>query len=212
MSESKVKPILILVCGYFCLGIVGSSGSLWKEHRTFALSTMRDFGFGKRSLQGKIVEEVEVFLEVMKSKNGKAFDISDLLHTSISNVICSIALGEHFEHNDEKLKRLTEAVADILKNSTITGLLTFLPFLSRIPGDPVNYGRVKANVDNVIGSLQTIIDDHKTHFDGGDVTNYLDAYLKHQKEHANEQSTFTGRDITLLSIPLNSKVLASLDG
>ena len=200
MSASKLKPILILVhvCGYFCLGIGGSSGSLWKEHRTFALSTMRDFGFGKRNMQGKIVEEVDVFLDVIKSKNGDAFDISDLVHTSISNVICSIALGERFEHNDEKFKRLTMAVSDNLKNSNITGLLTFLPFLSRIPGDPVNYSRVKANVDNVIGSLKNIIDDHKKHFDGGDVTNYLDAYLKHQNEHANEQSTFTGRSTTRL--------------
>ena len=174
-------------------GISASSGSLWKEHRTFALSTLRDFGFGKRSLQGKIMEEVEVFLQIIALKNDKAFNISDLIHTSVSNVICSVALGEHFEHEDETFKELTNALSVNLSNPVVTGLFAFLPFVRKIPGDPFNYRGFEANKDRVMGALRDILLEHKKHFNGTDVTNYLDAYLKYQKEHLNKDSTFTGK-------------------
>ena len=47
-------------------GIAGSSGSLWKEHRTFAHSTLRDFGFGRLSMEGRITREIEVLVEAIK--------------------------------------------------------------------------------------------------------------------------------------------------
>ena len=46
-------------------GIVGSSGEFWKHTRTFSLNSLRDFGFGRRSLEGKVLEEVEHYLQVM---------------------------------------------------------------------------------------------------------------------------------------------------
>ena len=174
------------------VGIGCSSGQLWKEHRTFALSTLRDFGFGKRSLEGKILEEVEVFIDCMKGKGGKAFDVGDLLHMSVSNIICSVALGERFEHSDDKFRRVTQAISDHLNNAHVSGLLTFLPFVRYIPGDPVNYKGEMANIDRILGALQKIVDDHRRNFDNRDIANYLDAYLHHQKEHKGGRSTFTG--------------------
>ena len=180
------------------VGIATTSGSLWKEHRTFALTTLRDFGFGKRSLQDKILEEVEVFIDVIKQEKGKAFNISDYLHTSISNVICSVALGERFEHTDRKFRDIIHAVTENLNNADVTGLLTFLPFLKYIPGDPVNYKGVMSNVDKIIESLKNVVVDHQRDFCHRENTNYLDAYLDYQQTHKDVHSTFTG--ISMYSI------------
>ena len=43
-----------------------------------------------------------------------------------------------------------------------------------------------------MGALQKIVDDHREKFDNCEVTNYLDAYFEHQKEHKDGYTTFTG--------------------
>ncbi len=43
-------------------GIINSYGKHWKEQRRFMLSTLRDFGFGKSSMEDMINEEVDFFV------------------------------------------------------------------------------------------------------------------------------------------------------
>eukprot|EP00058_Branchiostoma_floridae_P015131 XP_002600619.1 hypothetical protein BRAFLDRAFT_95133 [Branchiostoma floridae] len=42
-------------------------GAKWKEHRKFAIISLRDFGVGKRSMEGKILEETRA-LDLMQSQ------------------------------------------------------------------------------------------------------------------------------------------------
>ena len=47
-----------LCLAVFPSGIVGSSGDVWKENRTLALTLLRAFGMGKNEMAENIVEEV----------------------------------------------------------------------------------------------------------------------------------------------------------
>lgn len=53
------------------LGIVLSEGNLWEVHRRFTLRNLRDFGFGKRNMEGLIMDEVHDLCKVLKSTNGR---------------------------------------------------------------------------------------------------------------------------------------------
>jgi len=55
----------------FSAGIISSSGQQWKEQRKFALTALREFGFGKNILQEKILEELSVFTETMAQEQGQ---------------------------------------------------------------------------------------------------------------------------------------------
>lgn len=59
---------------------------LWKEHRTYNRA-LRQFGFGKKSQESKIKEEVEVLIRVIGEKNGTPFKIKGLLTLCVSNII-----------------------------------------------------------------------------------------------------------------------------
>ncbi|KAK3100584.1 hypothetical protein FSP39_022179 [Pinctada imbricata] len=173
-------------------GIASSSGSIWKEHRTFALSTLKDFGFGKRSMEGKILEEVVVFQESIRKTRGNPFNIAPLLRTSVSNVICSVALGSRFEHDDVLFTNIMDSISEVMGHNAMYGTLTYFPFLRYIPGDPLKFGKMKKKAETIYSYIQELIDNHKSTpgLEENDVTNYLDAYIKRQKTE-NMDSTFT---------------------
>ena len=68
----------------------------WKEQRRFVISTLRDFGMGKHSLEGKIQEEITSLTDEIKKQNGQEWDIHLTMNNAVSNIICSIIFGPSF--------------------------------------------------------------------------------------------------------------------
>lgn len=55
----------------FNLGIIFSHGDNWKVMRKFTLSTLRDYGMGRKSIENKIAEECENLMQTFRSYGGK---------------------------------------------------------------------------------------------------------------------------------------------
>ena len=51
-------------------GIMFSNGKEWQEQRRFTLKNLRDFGFGKLSMEGLILEEVQKCNEMLSNVAG----------------------------------------------------------------------------------------------------------------------------------------------
>jgi hypothetical protein len=52
-------------------GVVFNHGKKWQEQRRFMLTTLRDFGFGKSSMEGMINEEVKYSLDYIEENLNK---------------------------------------------------------------------------------------------------------------------------------------------
>ena len=74
-------------------GMVFNSDT-WKETRRFALHSMRDFGLGKQSLEERIQNEAVALSDQFHCQQGRPFDPTDDITKTVSNIICSIALGK----------------------------------------------------------------------------------------------------------------------
>ncbi|XP_050816173.1 cytochrome P450 2C18-like isoform X2 [Gopherus flavomarginatus] len=96
-------------------GTAMGSGEPWKQLRRFTLTTLRDFGMGKKSTEERILEEAHFLVERLKNTHGRPFDPTLFLNHATSNVICSIVFGDRFNYEDEKFVTLINLIDEINK-------------------------------------------------------------------------------------------------
>ncbi|XP_048036542.1 cytochrome P450 2M1-like isoform X2 [Megalobrama amblycephala] len=94
-------------------GVLSTSGHRWKQMRKFSLTTLKNFGMGRRSIEERVREEAEYLVEMIKKCNGSAFSPADMLSNAVANVICSIVFGHRFEFEDPQFKFLLQTVNSI---------------------------------------------------------------------------------------------------
>ncbi|KAK3520314.1 hypothetical protein QTP70_021348 [Hemibagrus guttatus] len=96
-------------------GILFSNGENWKEMRRFSLTTLRNFGMGKRGSEEIIIEETCYLRKVFEEFQGKPFGTSQPLNYAISNVISTIVYGSRFQYSDPEFKSMVNRAKDIIK-------------------------------------------------------------------------------------------------
>ncbi|XP_061185608.1 cytochrome P450 2B4-like [Saccostrea echinata] len=172
-------------------GVLASSGENWKEHRTFALTTLRSFGFGKRSLETQIMEEATCFTDQIAALKGGHFDPNEYIHVSISNIMCSIAFGKRYEHSDTNFQHLLTLVTQLAAEPR-NPLLDMFPILGLLPGDVFGARKLERLENSIQNFAKGILKEHQETFDGINIRDYIDAYLLEQaKQQQNEETTFT---------------------
>ncbi|XP_073504164.1 cytochrome P450 2K4-like isoform X2 [Phyllobates terribilis] len=112
-GERAITPIFeILANGH---GIILSNGETWKCMRRFTISTLREFGMGKKSVESTIQDELMPLIDSIKSHNGKPFLTHLLIDSAFSNVICSIIFGKRFEYDDPMFEKLIKMLDENTK-------------------------------------------------------------------------------------------------
>lgn len=65
----------LMLCALFAITpvvgvILADYGSGWKEHRRFALMTLRNFGMGKNSMEDRIHGEIQYIINTLEKSIG----------------------------------------------------------------------------------------------------------------------------------------------
>eukprot|EP00058_Branchiostoma_floridae_P009186 XP_002594674.1 hypothetical protein BRAFLDRAFT_271642 [Branchiostoma floridae] len=193
-TKSSVKGILY-----------AAYGPQWKHQRKFALMTLRDFGFGKRSLEGKVNEEANALVQEVLSQNGQPFDPKIIIQNAVSNVICSIAFGERFEYGDPDFLRLIQLLnATVEENASLVDKIgMIIPVFRYLKGNSSQERMVK-----MFQGLQEFcreqIEKHRLTFDPNDIRDFIDAFLLEQQRAPEEKARehFTDKELQEVLIDL----------
>ncbi|XP_073492926.1 cytochrome P450 2K1-like isoform X2 [Aquarana catesbeiana] len=169
-------------------GIVFSNGELWKAIRRFTLSTLRDFGMGKKTIEARIQDELIPLIENFKSHNEKPFDTDIIMNCAVSNVICSIIFGERFEYKDTRFKKLIRlmGVNEKLAGSPKMVLFNFFPRISSFLGA---HKQLMQNFDEVKEFVLKRIKHQRQMLDTNAISGYIDAYLLKQEQESTKAET-----------------------
>ncbi|XP_062568079.1 LOW QUALITY PROTEIN: cytochrome P450 2E1-like [Saccostrea cucullata] len=192
-ERPKVLPSVAIAKGK---GLVWSSGPLWKEQRTFALTTMRKFGFGKRCLESQIIEEVDCLMDELEKYGQEAFDIQSMLNTTVSNVICSLLFGKRFNYEDEKFKRLIYLLNELFSTANASSIGFLFPWVRHFQIN--NTHKIMKDIAAMIAFVTEMIEEHRKNFDENNINDFVDAFLLEQSQKGNEiNSTFTDEQLVV---------------
>lgn len=62
--------IFISVFSFSISGVIFSDGENWKVMRRFTLTTLRDFGMGKKAIEDRVVEEYGRLADTIEAQKG----------------------------------------------------------------------------------------------------------------------------------------------
>ncbi|XP_026209682.1 cytochrome P450 2K1-like [Anabas testudineus] len=161
-------------------GILFTNGNTWREMRRFALTTLRDFGMGKRLIEGKIIEEIQYLIKEFERHEGKAFSIAQLSNYASSNIIYAIMFGKRFEYKDPVFQAIVDRDHEsiLLTGSAPIMLYNLFPWLG--PYIPA-WRKLMKNVEINRAEIRSKIEDLKKSWDPDVCGNFVDAFMTHRQ-------------------------------
>ncbi|XP_066434748.1 cytochrome P450 2C39-like [Eleutherodactylus coqui] len=174
-SERPIIPVMDLSNeGY------GFNGRRWRPLRRFTMTSLRNFGMGKMTMEKRVLTESKYLIQAVSETGGEPFNPTIFLAMAAGNIIISVLFGEHFDYQDKQLEELVLSSSRHVKNiffSPLSMLYNIVPVLLR-------FSFIRQKVLKEKQFLQ----------------NFLMKYIKHHKETLKPESPRDFIDVYLLKI------------
>nr|XP_008509316.1 PREDICTED: cytochrome P450 2D14-like isoform X2 [Equus przewalskii] len=180
-------------------------GRAWREQRRFSVSTLRNFGMGKKSLEQWVTQEASYLCAAFADQAGRPFSPNALLNKAVSNVIASLTFGRRFDYNDPRFLKLVDLTEDLVKEESgfLPEVLNAIPVLLHIPGLAA---KVFPGHKTFMALLDELVTEHRITRDRAQPPRDLtDTFLDEvEKANGNLESSFNDDNLRMLVADLFS--------
>uniref|UniRef100_A0A8C1WPT9 Cytochrome P450, family 2, subfamily Y, polypeptide 3 n=1 Tax=Cyprinus carpio TaxID=7962 RepID=A0A8C1WPT9_CYPCA len=182
-------PFLIKVLrGY---GLVISNGDRWRQLRRFTLTTLRDFGMGRKRMEQWIQEESRHLLKSFEETKSTPVDPAFFLSRAVSNVICSLVFGQRFDYEDKNFLHLLQIISRLLRfiSSPWGQLYNIFPKLMQLL--PGRHHAMFKEIEDIKAFILKKIKEHEQNLDFSDPKDFIDCFfIKLKQEKHNPDTEF----------------------
>uniref|UniRef100_A0A8C4RDU5 Cytochrome P450 2G1-like n=1 Tax=Erpetoichthys calabaricus TaxID=27687 RepID=A0A8C4RDU5_ERPCA len=181
-GRPKLPLFVRIASGY---GVITSNGDNWKHMRRFSLTTLRNFGMGKHSIEQYIQEEAQHLVEKLCKTKGSPFDPSMSLSQAVANVICSIVFGERFEYDDENFAHLLALITNslLIFSRPLAQMYNMFPKLFNFLPGP--HKAIFGANDELKQFTSTFAEKHRKDLSPDSPQDFIDTFFKKMKQVTN---------------------------
>ncbi|XP_056393975.1 cytochrome P450 2G1-like isoform X1 [Hyla sarda] len=179
-------------------GLIPSEGNRWRQLKRFTLTTLRNFGVGKRTIEDRIKEECGFLVEELTSYKGRQLDPAIIITKAVSNVISSVVFGSRFQYEDAGFHRMLDIFYETFElMSSIWGQIQdMIPMImNHLPGP---HQKIVTLLEELNDFITERVKLNQETLDQQNPRDYIDCFLvKMQEEKDNPESEFNMRNLIL---------------
>uniref|UniRef100_A0A8C1LXN4 Cytochrome P450, family 2, subfamily N, polypeptide 13 n=1 Tax=Cyprinus carpio TaxID=7962 RepID=A0A8C1LXN4_CYPCA len=167
----------ILIICVRTAGLFFSNGEMWKKQRRFALSTLRNLGLGKKTVELAICEESRFLLDEIDKQKGGVFDPTILFNNAVSNIICQMVFGQRFDYANHQFRTMLKYISKSIQlEGSVWGQLyeAFPVIMKHLPGP---HNDIFSNYKLLQDFVKEVVVKHKAELDPSEPRDYIDSFL-----------------------------------
>ncbi|CAL8110137.1 unnamed protein product [Orchesella dallaii] len=168
-------------------GILFQDGEEWQEQRRFALRHLRDFGFGKRSMENLVMDEVTELIKGFRRDSKKPISTQTRFNVAVLNSLWSIVAGERYSHDDPILQ---EIIKSIHRSLEFRGLVFFFPWLKDWFPKLSGWEEYMKCMPLSYEFLSKFVKDRLAAYDGGEPEHFTDVFINEIRRTTDPNSSF----------------------
>ncbi|KAK7156973.1 hypothetical protein R3I94_006890 [Phoxinus phoxinus] len=170
-------------------GLIVSNGERWRQLRRFTITTLRDFGMGRKRMEQWIQEESEHLLKSFEETRSKPVDPVFFLSRAVSNVICSLVFGQRFDYDDKSFLHLLQIISRIVRfvSSPWGQLCNIFPrLMEHLPG---RHNTILREIDDIRSFIMNKVKEHEQNLDFNDPKDFIDCFLNRLNQEKDNHDT-----------------------
>ncbi|XP_034366671.1 cytochrome P450 2B19 [Arvicanthis niloticus] len=184
-------------------GVAFANGECWKTIRRFSLTTMRDFGMGKRSVEEQIKEEAQCLVEELKKYKGAPLNPTFFFQSIAANIICSIVFGERFDYTDHQFLRLMDLIYQTFSLMSSLSSQVFELFPAVLKYFPGGHRQISQNLQEILDYIGYSVEQHRATLDPSAPRDFIDTFLlRMEKEKSNRHTEFHHQNLMMSVLSL----------